>query len=85
MTDEAPRKSRPSLLSRARLGVATLLVVAALVGYFAVFRVRIRGGGVAAGERAAAFVLPDELGGVASLDALTAHGPAVIFFYRGHW
>jgi len=72
-------------LSRARFAVAAVLVVASLVGYFAVFRVRIRGGGVVAGERAAAFLLPDQLGETVSLNALTARGPAVIFFYRGHW
>ncbi len=46
---------------------------------------RLRAEGAAAGERAAAFTLPDQDGTVVSLDALTRDGPAVLVFYRGHW
>lgn len=37
------------------------------------------------GERAPAFRLPDQSGGLVELDSLLTQGPAVLLFYRGHW
>ncbi len=41
--------------------------------------------GVAVGERAPAFALPDASGRVVTLDDLIARGPVVVVFYRGAW
>jgi peroxiredoxin len=41
--------------------------------------------GLAVGDRAPGFSLPDALGRTVSLAALLAEGPAVTVFYRGEW
>jgi peroxiredoxin len=41
--------------------------------------------GLAVGDRAPAFTLPDALGRSVSLADLLAEGPAVVTFYRGEW
>ena len=41
--------------------------------------------GLAVGDRAPAFTLPDALGRSVSLADLLADGPAVVTFYRGEW
>jgi hypothetical protein len=42
-------------------------------------------GGAPALKSAVEFSLPDQATHPTSLDGLVAHGPLVIFFYRGHW
>jgi len=37
------------------------------------------------GQPAPDFALPDETGRPRRLEALTAEGPLVLLFYRGHW
>jgi peroxiredoxin len=44
-----------------------------------------RAPGLAVGDRAPAFILPDALGRTVSLDDLLAEGPVVTVFYRGEW
>jgi peroxiredoxin len=44
-----------------------------------------RAPGLAVGDRAPGFILPDALGRTVSLDDLLADGPAVTVFYRGEW
>ncbi len=39
----------------------------------------------ALGEPLPSFLLPDSTGGLVSLSELTARGPVVVSFYRGHW
>ena len=41
--------------------------------------------GLAVGDRAPAFTLPDALGRPVSLADLRANGPVVVIFYRGEW
>jgi hypothetical protein len=48
-------------------------------------RLHARAPGPSVRQRAPAFALPDERGRMFALDALDAHGPAVLLFYRGHW
>jgi peroxiredoxin len=53
-----------------------------------VARLRESGGGENAprlGEMMPPFMLPDEAGRLVNLDSLTAAGPVVVMFYRGHW
>src|SRR5437762_9566679 len=53
-----------------------------------VARVHENGGGENApkpGEAMPPFILPDESGGLVSLDSLISRGPAIVMFYRGHW
>ncbi|MGY3622783.1 peroxiredoxin-like family protein [Bradyrhizobium sp. USDA 10063] len=53
-----------------------------------VARLRENGGGENAprpGDMMPLFVLPDEAGRLVSLESLTAEGPVVVMFYRGHW
>ena len=53
-----------------------------------VARLRENGGGENAprpGEMMPLFVLPDEAGRLVNLESLTAEGPVVVMFYRGHW
>jgi peroxiredoxin len=45
----------------------------------------IPAGAVSVGNQLASFALPDATGTTRTLDELTAHGPAVIVFYRGGW
>jgi peroxiredoxin len=45
----------------------------------------IEGRALREGERAPAFALPDQHGEPVALDAVLAHGPAVVLFYRGDW
>ncbi|WP_454630580.1 peroxiredoxin-like family protein [Bradyrhizobium cenepequi] len=53
-----------------------------------VARLRENGGGERAprpGEIMPLFMLPDETGRLVNLESLTAEGPVVVMFYRGHW
>lgn len=53
-----------------------------------VARLRSNGGGENAprpGEMMPLFMLPDETGRLVNLESLTAEGPVVVMFYRGHW
>jgi peroxiredoxin len=47
--------------------------------------VHTRSGGAASGEPAVEFSLHDQVDRPTTLTALVAHGPVVLFFYRGHW
>ena len=40
---------------------------------------------VASENHAPSFALPDQHGEIVSLTDLTANGPALVVFYRGHW
>lgn len=46
---------------------------------------QIEAPGLAVGDRAPGFTLPDALGRLVSLDDLLAEGPVVAVFYRGEW
>jgi peroxiredoxin len=54
-----------------------------------VARLRNNGGGgenaPRPGEMMPPFILPDETGRLVNLESLTAEGPVVVMFYRGHW
>jgi peroxiredoxin len=53
-----------------------------------VTRLRENDGGRSApqpGAKMPLFMLPDETGRLVNLESLTAEGPAVVMFYRGHW
>jgi hypothetical protein len=77
--------------TRKRLRTAAVAVLGALVvlgglAYFAVHRaIATRGPGDVQGGIAADFSLPDTTGTKVTLAGLTAHGPAVLVFYRGYW
>jgi hypothetical protein len=76
-------RRRLGIVAAALLGV--LLVLGGL-GYFAVHRaIATRGPGAVQGGVAPDFSLPDTTGTVVTLAGLTAHGPAVLVFYRGYW
>jgi len=83
------RPVKPRTRNRLRnVAVAILGVLLVLGGfaYFAVHRAIVtRGAGDVHGGVAADFSLPDSTGTTVTLAGLTAHGPAVLVFYRGYW
>ena len=73
---------------RILIGVGALFAALALFAgyqYLFVWRLSTRAAPLAAGAPAPAFSLPDEQGRTVTLTSLTAQGPAVLVFYRGHW
>lgn len=91
-TSETPAPAgRADASSRRRRRLAIILsafaVLSLAIGYeyFHVFRLSTRGPGVVANGTAADFSLPDDTGKSVTLASLTAHGPAVLVFYRGYW
>lgn len=78
----SPRRRR---VKRILLAVLALLVAFAAYQYFFQFRLSTRNPGTVAKGTAPDFSLPDESGKATSLASLTAHGPAVLVFYRGYW
>ena len=73
-------------LRTAALAVVGVLLVLGGLGYLAVHRaIATRGPGDLQGGVAADFSLPDAAGTTVTLAGLTAHGPAVLVFYRGYW
>lgn len=71
-----------------RRRTAILLSLTALTGILAtvaVSCVSTRGPTVPVGADAPSFSLRSHLGGEVTLEQLTAAGPAVLIFYRGHW
>ncbi|MFO0551455.1 MAG: hypothetical protein U0271_23895 [Polyangiaceae bacterium] len=67
---------------------AILVSITALTGVVALFGascVSTRGPTVPVGAEAPSFSLRSHLGGDVTLEQLTAAGPAVLIFYRGHW
>jgi len=78
-------RTRKRLLVGAAAVLGVLLVLGGL-GYFSVHRAIVpRGPGEVQGGVAADFSLPDARGTQVTLAGLTAHGPAVLVFYRGYW
>lgn len=73
------------LVRRGLLALAGLLVAFGAYGYFFQYRLSTRNPGNVAHGGAPAFALADESGKTTTLTALTAHGPAVLVFYRGYW
>ncbi len=67
------------------LSLLGVLVLFAAYQYFFVFRLSTRGSTGAVTGTAPEFALVDQTGATATLAALTARGPAVLVFYRGHW
>jgi hypothetical protein len=85
---DAPRAEGTGRRHRRLAIVLSVLAFLGLAGgyeYFHAFRLSTRGPGVVASGTAADFSLPDDAGKAVTLAALTAHGPAVLVFYRGHW
>ena len=81
----AAKPTRRRLLRRVLLAVLALAAVFAAYQYFFVFRLSTRGTGAVATGPAPDFALSDEAGRTTTLAGLTAHGPAVLVFYRGYW
>ncbi len=76
---------RTKLARRVLLVLASVAVVLAGLGVLMAFKRLVpRGPGVVT-TTAADFALPDTTGAPVSLASLTAHGPAVLVFYRGFW
>jgi cytochrome oxidase Cu insertion factor (SCO1/SenC/PrrC family) len=81
-----PPSRRRRSLKRVALGLLALVVVLAAVGTYGVYRpIARRSGQVLAAAQAPDFSLSDQTGVTTSLTTLTAHGPAVLVFYRGFW
>jgi cytochrome oxidase Cu insertion factor (SCO1/SenC/PrrC family) len=94
-----PDRAKPVLGNKARLGrVAAAILVpmlrvfpsgatlaATLLAACNLYFLDTRQEPVMAAEKAPRFALADPQGRRVSLDELTAEGPAVVVFYRGHW
>ena len=73
-------------LRNAAVAILGITLVLGGLGYAAVHRaIGTRGPGEVQGGVAADFSLPDSAGTTVTLAGLTAHGPAVLVFYRGYW
>lgn len=73
-------------LRNVAIAILGVLLVLGGFGYFAVHRaIATRGAGDVQGGVAADFSLPDSAGATVTLAGITAHGPAVLVFYRGYW
>jgi hypothetical protein len=81
----AKPSSRRRIVKRVLLGLLGLVALFAAYQYFFVFRLSTRNPGSVASGAAPDFSLPDEAGKTTTLASLTAHGPAVLIFYRGYW
>jgi len=88
MTDapvKTPSRTR-RMVRKVTLGLVALVVVLAGLAVFLVYRpIARRPGLTLATAQAPDFTLPDQNGVSTSLTTLTAHGPAVLVFYRGFW
>ncbi len=73
-----------SFLKYMVLVVLVVIAIAAIV-VSCTWRLETRTPAVDAQASAPSFSLPDHEGKQVSLDSLTAEGPAVLVFYRGHW
>jgi cytochrome oxidase Cu insertion factor (SCO1/SenC/PrrC family) len=76
---------RRGLVKRILLVVLALIAAFAAYQYFFQFRLSTRNPGTVAKGAAPDFSLSDETGKATTLASLTAHGPAVLVFYRGYW
>ncbi len=80
---------KPRTGRRLLVAVGALLGILLILGglsYFSVHRaIFTRGPGEVQSGVAADFSLPDTAGKTVTLADLTAHGPAVVVFYRGFW
>jgi hypothetical protein len=78
-------RTRRGLRIAAVVLLGVLLALGGL-GYVSVHRaIATRGPGDVQGGVAADFSLLDTAGATVTLAGLTAHGPAVLVFYRGYW
>jgi peroxiredoxin len=82
---DAPLNERLARLAEAvRAGAPGFAAaVEALIGRLATAGMGL--GGPKVGEPLPPFLLPDATGRLVALTDLLARGPAVVFFYRGHW
>jgi hypothetical protein len=78
-------RKRWRIVRNVLLSLVGLFLVFSVYEYFFVWRLSTRTTPAAVGSTAADFTLPDQEGRTASLAALSAHGPAVLVFYRGYW
>jgi hypothetical protein len=62
-----------------------VFLLASLVTVFGVACLKTRTPSIATRAPAPAFSLTDTTGKQVSLAEMTAHGPAVVVFYRGYW
>jgi hypothetical protein len=62
-----------------------VLLLSSFAALFSVGCLHTRTPSVATNAPAPAFTLSDSAGKQVSLAELTAHGPAVVTFYRGYW
>jgi hypothetical protein len=76
---------RRKVVRRVLLGLLAVVAMFAAYQYFFVFRLSTRAPGAVATGAAPDFSLPDQTGKATTLASLTAHGPAVLVFYRGYW
>jgi AhpC/TSA family len=80
---------KPRTRKRLRTAAVAFLGVLVVLGglaYFSIHRaIATRGPGEVQGGSATDFSLPDTAGKTVTLAELTAHGPAVLVFYRGYW
>jgi len=65
--------------------LGALGTVSALAALSTLACVKTRAPSVATNTSAPAFSLADSTGKQVSLTDLTAHGPAIVVFYRGYW
>ncbi len=82
--NDKPRPRRRIWL-RVLLGVGVLVVLLGTYEYFFQYRLATRNPGTVAKGAAPDFSLTDETGRTETLASATAHGPAVLVFYRGYW
>ncbi len=81
----ARNPKRRRLVRRILLALVALVALFGAYFYFFQYRLSTRNPGTLAKGTAPEFTLNDETGKATSLASLTAHGPAVLVFYRGYW